>query len=104
MVEFFLRKDWHIFGILRVPKMCQSFRDDCISNDPFWPCFDLKFDLGNLDADGEAAETIKQAQSERARGIQNLQDQLKEAKMMQDKQEEQLLFEKVIISLRVPMH
>ena len=66
-----------------------------ISNDPFWPCFDLKFDLGNLDADGEAAETIKQAQSERARGIQNLQDQLKEAKMMQDKQDEQNLFEKV---------
>jgi len=78
--------------------MCQSFRDDCISNDPFWPCFDLKFDLGNLDADGEAAETIKQAQSERARGIQNLQDQLKEAKMMQDKQDEQNLFEKVGIS------
>ena len=51
------------------------------------------------DADSEAAETIKQAQSERARGIQNLQDQLKEAKMMQDKQEEQLLFEKVIITL-----
>ena len=47
------------------------------------------------DADGEAAETIKQAQSERARGIQNLQDQLKEAKMMQDKQDEQNLFEKV---------
>ena len=66
-----------------------------LSNDPFWPCFDLKFDLGNLDADGEAAETIKQAQSERARGIQNLQDQLKEAKMMQDKQDEQNLFEKV---------
>ena len=49
------------------------------------------------DADGEAAETIKQAQSERARGIQNLQDQLKEAKMMQDKQDEQNLFEKVRI-------
>ena len=49
------------------------------------------------DADGEAAETIKQAQSERARGIQNLQDQLKEAKMMQDKQDEQNLFEKVWI-------
>ena len=56
------------------------------------------FDLGILDADGEAAETIKQAQSERARGIQNLQDQLKEAKMMQDKQDEQNLFEKVGIS------
>jgi len=48
-----------------------------------------------IDADGEAAETIKQAQSERARGIQNLQDQLKEAKMMQDKQDEQNLFEKI---------
>ena len=49
----------------------------------------------NSDADSEAAETIKQAQSERARGIQHLQDQLKDAKMMQDKQEEQVLFEKV---------
>merc|ERR1719317_131331 len=48
-----------------------------------------------IDADGEAAETIKQAQSERARGIQNLQDQLKETKMMQDKQDEQNLFEKI---------
>ena len=65
-----------------------------IGNDPVWP-FPRYFDLGNLDADGEAAETIKQAQSERARGIQNLQDQLKEAKMMQDKQDEQNLFEKV---------
>ena len=43
----------------------------------FWPL--------TLDADSEAAETIKQAQSERAKGIQNLQDQLKEAKIMQDK-------------------
>ena len=23
------RKDWHIFWILRGPKMCQSFRDNC---------------------------------------------------------------------------
>ena len=37
----------------------------------------------SLDADSEAAETIKQAQSERAKGIKNLQDQLKEAKIMQ---------------------
>lgn len=48
-----------------------------------------------LDADSEAAETIKQAQSERAKGIQNLQDQLKEAKILQDKADEALLFEKV---------
>ena len=26
----FFRKDWHIFAILRVPKMCQSFRDNCM--------------------------------------------------------------------------
>ena len=41
------------------------------------------------DADSEAAETIKQAQSERAKGIQNLQDQLKEAKIMQDKERDE---------------
>ena len=45
----------------------------------------LKLEIWILDADSEAAETIKQAQSERAKGIQNLQDQLKEAKIMQDK-------------------
>ena len=48
-----------------------------------------------IDADNEAAETIRQAQLERAKAIQNLQEQLKEAKTQQDKQEEQLLFEKV---------
>merc|ERR1712123_488110 len=48
-----------------------------------------------IDADSEAAETIKQAQSERAKGIQNLQDQLKQAKIMQDKADEQFLFEKI---------
>jgi len=48
-----------------------------------------------IDADKEAAETIKQAQLERAKAIQSLQDQLKEAQNQQDRQEEQILFEKI---------
>ena len=48
-----------------------------------------------IDADNEAAETIRQAQMERAKAIQNLQGQLKEAKIQQDKQSEQLLFQNV---------
>merc|ERR1719228_2343322 len=48
-----------------------------------------------IDADNEAAETIRQAQMERAKAIQNLQGQLKEAKIQQDKQSEQLLFQNI---------
>jgi len=48
-----------------------------------------------IDADKEAAETIKQAQLERAKAIQCLQDQLKEAQNQQDRQEEQILFQKI---------
>ena len=48
-----------------------------------------------IDADSEAAETIRQAQLERSKAIQNLQEQFKEAKNQQDQHEEQLAFEKV---------